>query len=425
MKQLISLLLLLLALCTVFTSCTSTVTPADTNESESESVTEQEKTPTEIYGIWYSRTQQSVLALTDLSKAAHYLLKIGYYKYESAEVGVATLEDNLLSFPLKNGETISLRFDPMTDLLTVDDSDVVYRRTTILPTEYLAIPFPDFTTIDAKSYVQLGNLTGLSLPTTEAELAEAGDAFSIIFGGAHPSAIPSFNDRPAQENDFVNIDYKGYLNGKAFEGGEATGAMLHLSENSGYIPGFAEGVLGHRVGETFEVTVTFPSSYHEPSLAGKETVFVMTLNAICDVRGAYLWQQASKNITVENHPEESYAYFVQYYEDVYHMYSYYYAMDYDTLLGMYDITDETILADAKENASNYLSIFAVIQTYGLSLDATMETMIDAMAKEQAETDKLSYEAAREQICESSLPAIYAQSACTVVMNWLVESNTAN
>ena len=86
-------------------------------------------------------------------------------------------------------------------------------------------------------------------------------------------------DRAAQSGDKVNIDYDGYQDGKRFDGGKAEGQDLVLGSNT-FIPGFEDQIVGHNVGDEFDVNVTFPKEYHEKTLAGKEAVFKCKLNAV-------------------------------------------------------------------------------------------------------------------------------------------------
>ena len=198
-----------------------------------------------------------------------------------------------------------------------------------------------------------------------------------------------------------------------------------LSTNSGYIPGFAEGIVGHTVGETFNVKVIFPSDYHQSSLAGKETVFTMTLNAIYDVRGAYLWMQVSEGTTVSSYPEESYRYFLQQYQDTYHMYAYYYGMEYEVFLMMYGISEDAMVEAAKANAANFLSVFSVIETYGLDITSEVNALTEAMVTELMENNEMTREEASKYVEENNLYQVRAQAACTTVLNWLLQENAAS
>lgn len=86
-------------------------------------------------------------------------------------------------------------------------------------------------------------------------------------------------DRPVQDGDLVNIDYKGLLNDKAFDGGTAEGYDLKIGSNT-FIPGFEAKLIGAKIGETVNLNLSFPKEYHSAELAGKEVVFVVTVNSI-------------------------------------------------------------------------------------------------------------------------------------------------
>ena len=94
-------------------------------------------------------------------------------------------------------------------------------------------------------------------------------------------------DRAAANGDTVNIDYAGTVDGVAFTGGTYTGYSLTLGSGS-FIDGFEDQIVGHKPGETFDVTVTFPDGYRDSTdadgnalvLSGKQAVFSVTLNSI-------------------------------------------------------------------------------------------------------------------------------------------------
>ncbi len=93
------------------------------------------------------------------------------------------------------------------------------------------------------------------------------------------SRMIDVDDRPAQNDDLVNIDFEGFVDGEAFEGGKADGHQLKLGSGQ-FIPGFEDQVVGHSVGDEFDVNVTFPADYQAANLAGKEAVFKCRLNGI-------------------------------------------------------------------------------------------------------------------------------------------------
>lgn len=86
-------------------------------------------------------------------------------------------------------------------------------------------------------------------------------------------------DRPAQKDDTVTIDYEGFCDGVAFDGGKAEGHKLKLGSNT-FIPGFEDQIIGKNIGDEFDVNVKFPEDYHAKELAGKDATFKCKLNAV-------------------------------------------------------------------------------------------------------------------------------------------------
>ena len=101
------------------------------------------------------------------------------------------------------------------------------------------------------------------------------------------STTQEVTNRAAADGDTVNIDYAGTVDGVAFTGGSYTGYSLTLGSGS-FIDGFEDQIVGHKPGETFDVTVTFPDGYRDSTdadgnamvLSGKQAVFSVTLNSI-------------------------------------------------------------------------------------------------------------------------------------------------
>lgn len=86
-------------------------------------------------------------------------------------------------------------------------------------------------------------------------------------------------DRAAENGDTANIDFEGFVDDKAFEGGKAEGHELILGSGQ-FIPGFEDQIIGKNIGDAFDVNVTFPTEYHAEDLAGKAAVFKVKLNAL-------------------------------------------------------------------------------------------------------------------------------------------------
>ncbi|MBQ6930142.1 MAG: trigger factor [Oscillospiraceae bacterium] len=86
-------------------------------------------------------------------------------------------------------------------------------------------------------------------------------------------------DRAAKIGDTANIDFEGFVDEVAFEGGKGEGFDLMLGSGQ-FIPGFEEQIVDHNIGEEFDVNVTFPEEYHAADLAGKAAVFKTKLNGL-------------------------------------------------------------------------------------------------------------------------------------------------
>ena len=86
-------------------------------------------------------------------------------------------------------------------------------------------------------------------------------------------------DRPAENGDITHIDFEGFVDGTAFEGGKGENYSLTLGSNS-FIPGFEDQIVGHNTGDEFDVNVKFPEDYHAEELKGKDSVFKVKLNKI-------------------------------------------------------------------------------------------------------------------------------------------------
>ena len=96
--------------------------------------------------------------------------------------------------------------------------------------------------------------------------------------------------------DVCTIDYEGFVDGVAFEGGKGEDYPLKLGSGN-YIPGFEEQVAGHKIDETFDVNVTFPTEYHAAELAGKEAVFKTVIHKIKHVELPELDDDFAKDVS--------------------------------------------------------------------------------------------------------------------------------
>ncbi|NCO10551.1 trigger factor [Candidatus Saccharibacteria bacterium] len=126
--------------------------------------------------------------------------------------------------------------------------------------------------------VTLGDYKSLTAKPEVAEVSDD-DVNEVIERMQQGFAEKKTVDRKAQEGDDVIIDFEGKKNGVAFDGGTAKDFTLKLGSGQ-FIPGFEEGLIGHKAGETIDVELTFPADYHAEELAGEKVVFTTTLKEV-------------------------------------------------------------------------------------------------------------------------------------------------
>ena len=104
------------------------------------------------------------------------------------------------------------------------------------------------------------------------------------------------DETPAENGDSTKIDFEGFVDGVAFEGGKGEDYNLKLGSGS-FIPGFEDQIVGHKIGEEFDVNVTFPEEYHAAELAGKAATFKVTLKAITKIELPELDDDFAKDVS--------------------------------------------------------------------------------------------------------------------------------
>ena len=134
-------------------------------------------------------------------------------------------------------------------------------------------------TLEAPLYpeVTLGQYKGLEVPKAQPEVTEKEIDAEIDRMAESVSRLQTA-ERAAQEGDTANIDFEGFIDGIAFDGGKGEGFDLKLGSGQ-FIPGFEEQVAGMRAGEERDIDVTFPEDYHA-DMAGKDAVFHVKLNSV-------------------------------------------------------------------------------------------------------------------------------------------------
>ena len=151
---------------------------------------------------------------------------------------------------------------PEFDIVTIDDNGVVLKAKFYVKPE-----------VSVKDYKGIKVEKDVKAVTDEDVNAE------IEAVRARNSRVVDVEGRAVENGDIAVIDFDGYVDGVAFEGGKSENYNLTIGSGS-FIPGFEEQIIGHNAGDEFDVNVTFPTEYHAAELAGKEAVFKIVLHSI-------------------------------------------------------------------------------------------------------------------------------------------------
>lgn len=140
-------------------------------------------------------------------------------------------------------------------------------------------PFIFTAEVALKPPVTLGEYKGLEVEVPSAEVTEEEIQAEVEKERKKNSRVIDVDDRAVEQGDMVKLDFEGFTDGEAFEGGKGENYELTIGSGS-FIPGFEEQLVGAKIGEEMEVNVTFPEDYHSKELAGKPAVFKCTVHQI-------------------------------------------------------------------------------------------------------------------------------------------------
>lgn len=130
-----------------------------------------------------------------------------------------------------------------------------------------------------KPVVKIGDCKGIKVTKTVNAVTDDMIDHEIGHMLERNSRLVNVDDRAAQNGDDVVIDFEGFKDGVAFEGGKAEKFSLKLGSGQ-FIPGFEDQVIGHNIGDEFDINVTFPEDYQAAELAGAPVVFKIKLHEI-------------------------------------------------------------------------------------------------------------------------------------------------
>ncbi len=133
--------------------------------------------------------------------------------------------------------------------------------------------------VAVKPEIKIGEYKGVEIEKVDTEVTDDEVMAEILKTQKENSRTIEVTDRAAKMDDEVSINFDGYVDGEAFEGGKAEGYKLTLGSHS-FIDTFEDQIVGKNIGDSFDVNVTFPEDYHAEALAGKPAVFKVDLLAI-------------------------------------------------------------------------------------------------------------------------------------------------
>ena len=140
-------------------------------------------------------------------------------------------------------------------------------------------PFIFTAEVAVKPEVTLGEYKGVEVEKSDVEVTDEDINKEVDKERENNSRTIDVDDRAVENGDIIKLDFDGSVDGVPFAGGKAENYTLTIGSGS-FIPGFEDQLIGTKIGEDKDVTVTFPEDYHEKSLAGKEAVFKCKVNAI-------------------------------------------------------------------------------------------------------------------------------------------------
>ncbi len=133
--------------------------------------------------------------------------------------------------------------------------------------------------VQTKPEVKLGKYKGIQLDKVEYNVSDEDINHELGHMQDRNSRLVAVEDRPVENGDITVIDFEGFVDGKAFEGGKAENHELTIGSNT-FIPGFEEQIIGMKTGEEKDINVKFPEEYFSEELKGKDAVFKIKLHEI-------------------------------------------------------------------------------------------------------------------------------------------------
>ena len=153
--------------------------------------------------------------------------------------------------------------------------------------------------VQTKPEVELGKYKGIEIEKIEYNVKKEDIENELKSMQEQNARLVSVDDRPAEEGDTATIDFEGFVDGKAFEGGKAEGHELEIGSNT-FIPGFEDQIIGMNKDEERDINVKFPEDYYSKELAGKDATFKVKLHEIKEKKLPELDDEFAKDVSEFN-----------------------------------------------------------------------------------------------------------------------------
>ena len=133
--------------------------------------------------------------------------------------------------------------------------------------------------MQTKPEAELGKYKGIEIKKVEYNVSNEDIEHELGHMQEHNARLVSIEDRPVESGDIATIDFEGFVDGVAFEGGKAEGHELEIGSNT-FIPGFEDQIIGMKIDEEKDINVKFPEEYFSKELAGKDATFKVKVHEI-------------------------------------------------------------------------------------------------------------------------------------------------
>ena len=151
-------------------------------------------------------------------------------------------------------------------------------------------------TVQIKPEVKLGKYKGIELKKVEYNVSDEDVDHELGHMQERNARVLSVEDRPVKDKDIAKIDFEGFVDGVAFEGGKAEGHELEIGSKT-FIPGFEDQIIGMNIADEKDIEVKFPEDYYSKDLAGKDATFKVKLHEIKEKKLPELDDEFAKDVS--------------------------------------------------------------------------------------------------------------------------------